>query len=521
MAFYARLYNWTQDASNNIGILASKQDGEWNNLVPAVNRCWDTQGTNTPTGNMNMGGFKLINGAAGVSSTDFAILSQIQGSSFSYAVATGSAGNFIVALTPPATSYTSGMVVRFQSNQSTTGATTINVNGLGVINIKKNTNLATQSGDLLTNQLVTLVYDGTNFQIVSPLNGTLTQNGLSIFAADTGSANVYAVALSPVIVAYTTGQVVNFQATNTNTGASTLNVNSLGAIAIKKSQAAALVANDIIASQIVSVIYDGTNFQLLSPAFGQVTQNGASIFNTTTGSANAYVLTLSPAVPSYVTGMVIRFIANFGNTGASTIAVNGLSAIAIKKFGSTALASGDIANNQAVEAMYDGTNFQLMVIPGTAGGSVTSVATAGLATGGTITTTGTITVTAAVKSDQTTGTSTTVAVVPAIQQNHTSAAKAWANVAIQNPTIIAASYNITSITFSSTGVAAWVFTTNFTSTAYVPLFCNIQVTSSTSRSGTLIENGTTLAVSGFTTATFGDSGALTNSTVFCACFGTQ
>lgn len=58
-------------------------------------------------------------------------------------------------------------------------------------------------------------------------------------------------------------------------------------------------------------------------------------------------------------------------------------------------------------------------------GTVTNVATAGLATGGPITTTGTVTVTAAVKSDQTTATSTTVAVVPAIQQNHPSAAKAW------------------------------------------------------------------------------------------------
>lgn len=360
MAFYARLYNWTQDAANGIGILASRQDGEWNNLVPAVNRCWDTQGTNTPTGNMNMGTHRMTNAAAGVAATDFAILSQIQGSTFTYAAATGTANNFIVTLAPPPASYTTGMVVRFTSNMTITGASTLNVNGLGAIAIKKDVNIAMQTGDVITNQLCEVIYDGTNFQLISNLNGTVTQNTQSIFAADTGTTNAYVITLSPAITALATGQLIIFQPSSTNTGAATLNVNGIGVTAIKKSQGAALVANDIVANQMVAVVYDGTNFQTISYSFGQLNQNGSAVFNTTTGSANAYVLTLSPAVPSYVTGMVIRFITNFGNTGAATIAVNGLSAISLKKYGSAALVSGDLANGQAVEALYDGTNFQIL-----------------------------------------------------------------------------------------------------------------------------------------------------------------
>lgn len=89
--------------------------------------------------------------------------------------------------------------------------------------------------------------------------------GTARYAADAGANDSYAVTLSPAPTAYTTGQVVNFKANTANTGAATLNVNSLGAKTIKKLGSIDLSTNDILASQIVSVIYDGTNFQLLSP----------------------------------------------------------------------------------------------------------------------------------------------------------------------------------------------------------------------------------------------------------------
>jgi hypothetical protein len=85
------------------------------------------------------------------------------------------------------------------------------------------------------------------------------------YAADAGSSDSYAVTLSPAPSSYTAGMVVNFKANTVNTGAATLNVNSLGAKSIVKSYNVALVNGDIKANQIVSVIYDGTNFQMLSP----------------------------------------------------------------------------------------------------------------------------------------------------------------------------------------------------------------------------------------------------------------
>lgn len=98
----------------------------------------------------------------------------------------------------------------------------------------------------------------------------------------------------------------------------------------------------------------------------------------------------------------------------------------------------------------DGTNF-VSSAPATSG-TVTSVATAGLATGGAITSTGTVTVTAAVETDQETGTSTTVAVTPGVQKYHPSACKAWATIVVTTGTpALTESYNFGSVTDNGVG----------------------------------------------------------------------
>ncbi|MFS8930938.1 hypothetical protein [Cupriavidus taiwanensis] len=55
------------------------------------------------------------------------------------------------------------------------------------------------------------------------------QAGSMVTGNDTGAANVYAVAFAPAIAALTDGMELRFKAANANTGASTLNVNGLGA----------------------------------------------------------------------------------------------------------------------------------------------------------------------------------------------------------------------------------------------------------------------------------------------------
>lgn len=84
---------------------------------------------------------------------------------------------------------------------------------------------------------------------------------------------------------------------------------------------------------------------------------------TTTGTATAYVLTLSPAIGAYVSNQCFTFKAHVANTGAATLNVNGIGALALVKFvgaTATALAVGDIGTGQVLNTCYDGTQFQLV-----------------------------------------------------------------------------------------------------------------------------------------------------------------
>ena len=115
----------------------------------------------------------------------------------------------------------------------------------------------------LGSQKITALADGTAH--TDGVNAGQIQDGGLIFqATDSGSANTYAIALTPAVTAYVAGQVFHFKAANASSGASTLNVNALGAKNIKKKNDQDIAASDIEQNAIVSVIYDGTSFQMLS-----------------------------------------------------------------------------------------------------------------------------------------------------------------------------------------------------------------------------------------------------------------
>jgi hypothetical protein len=124
--------------------------------------------------------------------------------------------------------------------------------------------------DGLTAAQLKAKYDQGPGLIKTYINGTLVTalNSASPdgqYAADAGSTDAYAVTLSPVPSAYFTGMVIRFKANTANTGACSLNANSLGTVAIKKKHDQDLRDNDIESGQIVEVVHDGTNFQMLSP----------------------------------------------------------------------------------------------------------------------------------------------------------------------------------------------------------------------------------------------------------------
>ena len=103
----------------------------------------------------------------------------------------------------------------------------------------------------------------------SPINSAIStlQQSTGTLYTDTGTANAYVITPSISIGSYTAGQSFSLLPSNSNTGASTLNVNGLGSKNILY-QGVALSAGNIVASTIVRVIYDGSQFQLQEIALG-------------------------------------------------------------------------------------------------------------------------------------------------------------------------------------------------------------------------------------------------------------
>lgn len=97
-------------------------------------------------------------------------------------------------------------------------------------------------------------------------------HGALDYAASTGSANAYAIALSPPLLAYIPGMPIIFKANIANTSASSLNINGLGAKYIKKNINQDLEAGDIKDGQLCLVVYDGINLILLNNQLGSSTQ---------------------------------------------------------------------------------------------------------------------------------------------------------------------------------------------------------------------------------------------------------
>jgi hypothetical protein len=83
------------------------------------------------------------------------------------------------------------------------------------------------------------------------------------YAEAAGTANALTATLSPAPASLTDllGAELRVKIATTNTGAATLNVNGLGAVAIVGPDLQSLPASTLIAGVIVSMIYDGTQFQ--------------------------------------------------------------------------------------------------------------------------------------------------------------------------------------------------------------------------------------------------------------------
>jgi hypothetical protein len=185
-----------------------------------------------------------------------------------YVEDTGSINTLSVAFDPPLPVYTIGLPMRVKIRETNTGSATIDA-GPGRVTIKKPNGAELLPGDLPAGGLAELVYDGTNFQMINfgGAGGTGDANTFLVnipYTVDTSPvANQIIANFSPAITAIQGGTIVMVKIAKTNTGPTTININSLGArpvCAQGGDPAIPMLPTDIRAGDVVVLTYDGTQF---------------------------------------------------------------------------------------------------------------------------------------------------------------------------------------------------------------------------------------------------------------------
>jgi len=166
---FNRVHDWTDDRDASVNITASRVDAEADGFATGLTNCITKDGQTNPTANLKMNSNKHTGVAAGTDLTDYADVASVQKSSYLYALASGSPTVYVVTLSPAPAAYTTGMTVIFKvgSGDTNTGACTINVNTLGAKSIKAPDGSNPEAGAMIAGQIAVIVYDGTNFQLVS------------------------------------------------------------------------------------------------------------------------------------------------------------------------------------------------------------------------------------------------------------------------------------------------------------------------------------------------------------------
>ena len=138
-----------------------------NDIANALTQSIAYNGTTTPVANLPMGGFVHTGVGVATATTMYATAGQVQNNTLAYL--TSVSGTDTITATAPLSmaAYATGQIFYFIAAGSNTGAVTLNINSIGAKDITKNGANALSSGDIVGGTIVTIVYDGTQFQLAS------------------------------------------------------------------------------------------------------------------------------------------------------------------------------------------------------------------------------------------------------------------------------------------------------------------------------------------------------------------
>ena len=156
---FSRARRWQTDDANSIEMEAVNFDEEDDNFADGIDSCLHKGGQNSPTSNLPMGGNRHTGVGNAAALTDYASAADIIDQHLTYYVTTGSVNNVVITASPAITAYAEGQRFTFRASNTNTGATTLNVNGVGNIAVQTGDGSALSAGDITAGRYYDIIYD--------------------------------------------------------------------------------------------------------------------------------------------------------------------------------------------------------------------------------------------------------------------------------------------------------------------------------------------------------------------------
>lgn len=159
---------WQLADAAGVDIIASDHDTHDQDMADGINSCLKKDGGNTATADLPMGGFKHTNVGAAAGPLNYTRFDDHVAQKGIWVPTVGGTANTITLTTGfNITSYVAGQRFTFIPTAINTSTATINVDGNGAKNVYTSAGQALTSGEIVTNIMCTVVYDGTQFVLQS------------------------------------------------------------------------------------------------------------------------------------------------------------------------------------------------------------------------------------------------------------------------------------------------------------------------------------------------------------------
>jgi len=159
---------WQEAEADGVDIVSTDHDTHDQDIGSAINATLKKDGGNQPSDNLPMGSFRHLNVGDATAINQYLTVNGAINGTHRYVSIVGGTGDAITLTTGWAmTAYSAGQQFSFIVGTINSGATTVNVNGLGAKAVVRLDGTALQAGDLYLGALALIEYDGTSFQLLN------------------------------------------------------------------------------------------------------------------------------------------------------------------------------------------------------------------------------------------------------------------------------------------------------------------------------------------------------------------